>query len=184
MWGILETNSSYAFHPYFHELPHDDVGRVWSKIPLVNHTFSIGDPDWVLWMDFDTLFTNMSFTFEEFMRDVKGNYVNLQNTGQKWIDVDIIISADWYKTPLSLDCLLFGGLLSFPRGENSSLGIPRFPTIISYPCFLFLYPCLLAIALASLVNLYFQRRLQRRHNPLPQLRLVPSLPPTSLGKAQ
>jgi galactosyl transferase GMA12/MNN10 family len=96
--GTSETNSSYAFHPYFQELPHDDVGRVWSKIPLVNHTFSLGDPDWVLWMDFDTLFTNMSFTFEEFVKDVKENYVNLRNTGQKWIDVDMILTADWYTT--------------------------------------------------------------------------------------
>lgn len=49
-------------------------------------------------MDFDTLFTNMSFTFEEFVKDVKENYVNLHNTGQKWIDVDMILTADWYTT--------------------------------------------------------------------------------------
>ena len=99
--GIPGTNGSYDFHPFFHQLPYDDVGGVWSKIPLVNHTFSLGDPDWVLWMDFDTLFTNMSFTFEEFMRDVKENYVDLQKTGQKWIDVDMIVTADWYGSLIS-----------------------------------------------------------------------------------
>jgi hypothetical protein len=94
------VHGRYAFHPYFQELPHDDVGRVWSKIPLVNHTFNIGEPDWVLWMDFDTLFTNMSFTFEEFIADAKENHLDAQKTGQKWIDVDMIITADWYVFPV------------------------------------------------------------------------------------
>jgi len=90
------VNGRYAFHPYFQPLPHDDVVGVWSKIPLVNRTLDIGDPDWVLWMDFDTLFTNMSFTFEEFLKDAREKHLDAHKTGQKWIDVDIIITADWY----------------------------------------------------------------------------------------
>ena len=47
-------------------------------------------------MDFDTLFTNMSFTFEEFLKDAREKHLDAHKTGQKWIDVDMIITADWY----------------------------------------------------------------------------------------
>jgi mannan polymerase II complex MNN10 subunit len=49
--------------------------------------------EWVLWMDFDTLFTNTSIRIEEFLEDAK-SHVNRFETGQKWEDVDMIAAAD------------------------------------------------------------------------------------------
>jgi hypothetical protein len=65
---------------------------VWSKIPLVNEALDTEKFDWVLWMDFDTLFTNMSTKMEDFMKDARINHLN---TGQRWEDVDMIAAPDW-----------------------------------------------------------------------------------------
>lgn len=63
----------------------------------MNETLDTGQYDWALWMDFDTLFTNLSTTMEEFMEDAKENH---RETGQKWEDVDMIAAPDWYFTTL------------------------------------------------------------------------------------
>ena len=57
--------------PFFRKPKNDDQGGVWSKLVLVNETLNTGKYDWVLWMDFDTLFTNLSVTMEDFMEDAK-----------------------------------------------------------------------------------------------------------------
>jgi hypothetical protein len=55
-----------------------------------------GDFDWVLLMDFDTLFTNMAIRMEDFMNDARANHLDNLKTGQRWEDVDLIVSGDWY----------------------------------------------------------------------------------------
>ena len=72
------------------------MGGVWTKIPLVNQTLAMVRFEWVLWMDFDTLFTNMHYKMEEFMQDAQMNHLNALKTGQKWNDVNMIAAADWY----------------------------------------------------------------------------------------
>ena len=79
--------------PAFEQLRGDDQhGGVWSKILLVNETLHTGKFDWVLWMDFDTLFTNMSSKMEDFMENAK----NHLKEGQQWDDVSMIAASDWY----------------------------------------------------------------------------------------
>src|SRR5579859_2202500 len=58
-----------------------------------------------------------------------------------------------------------------PYLPSHSLTFPSLPPVFATP------PLLPAISTNP------QRRLQRRHNPLPQLRLVPSLPPSNLANA-
>ena len=76
-------------------MPHDDQSGVWAKLPLVNETLNKGSFEWVLWLDFDTLFTNMNIRMEDFIEDVKTNDLNKHNTGQQWSDVDMIVAPDW-----------------------------------------------------------------------------------------
>jgi len=84
----------YEFLPTFKSPKGDDMGGVWSKIPLVNQTLAMGRFEWVLWMDFDTLFTNLHHKMEDFMEDAQTNHLNALQTGQKWSDVSMIASAD------------------------------------------------------------------------------------------
>jgi hypothetical protein len=62
----------------------------------------MGRFEWVLWMDFDTLFTNMHYKMEEFMQDAQTNHLNALKTRQKWNDVDMIAAADWCPLPAAL----------------------------------------------------------------------------------
>ena len=62
---------------------------------MVYETLNSGLYEWVLWKDFDTLFTNTSIRIEDFMEDVKINHLNSLDTGQQWKDVDMIVSRDW-----------------------------------------------------------------------------------------
>lgn len=87
--------SRYEVISYFEPLEHDDMAGVWAKIPVVNETLNRGTFEWVLWMDFDTLFTNMALKMESFMEDVHANHLDRLNTGQQWSDVDIIVAPDW-----------------------------------------------------------------------------------------
>ena len=86
---------SYDLRPYFQPLPHDDKSGVWAKIPLINDTLITGKYDFVVWMDFDTLFTNMKTRIEDFLQDVQAHHVDRLHTGQRWEDVDMIITPDW-----------------------------------------------------------------------------------------
>lgn len=93
--GTLKSrffNVSYEVYPFFQKPEYDDKGGVWSKIVLVNETLETGNFEWVLWMDFDSLFTNMSTKMEDFMENAK-NYLK---EGQRWEDVSIIAAPDWY----------------------------------------------------------------------------------------
>lgn len=86
-------------------------------------------------MDFDALFTNMPFTFEKFIADVKENHVDAQKTGQKRIDVDMIITADWYPPLRPWNSNLLRGVWislsprSDPPKSDSSL-LPTLPYLI------------------------------------------------------
>jgi hypothetical protein len=87
--------NSYELIPTFEKSPLWDIAGVWAKIPLVLQAFNMGEFEWVMWMDFDTLFMNMSCRMEDFMEDVRRNHVDAHKTGQKWEDVSIIASPDW-----------------------------------------------------------------------------------------
>jgi hypothetical protein len=77
--------------PFF-ERPKGDEQGVWAKLPLVNETLNSGKYDWVLWMDFDTLFTNLSIKMEDFISDARENHLA---EGQSWDEVSIIAAPDW-----------------------------------------------------------------------------------------
>lgn len=79
-------------YSFFEKPKYDDKGGVWSKIPLVNETLETGKFEWVLWMDFDSLFTNMSSKMEDFME----NATTYLKEGQNWEDVSMIAGPDWY----------------------------------------------------------------------------------------
>ena len=85
-------NVSYEVYPFFQNPKYDDKGGVWSKIVLVNETLETGKFEWVLWMDFDSLFTNMSSKMEDFMENAK----NHLKEGQRCEDVAMIAASDWY----------------------------------------------------------------------------------------
>ena len=63
----------YDFEPFF-ELPNVEENRseVWTKITLVNNTINDAKRtyDWIMWLDFDTLFTNLSVSVAGFLEDV------------------------------------------------------------------------------------------------------------------
>jgi hypothetical protein len=78
--------------PVFEKLKNDDQGGVWAKLILVNETLNTDRFDWVLWMDFDTLFTNLSSKMEDFVDDVRTNHLS---PGQSWDEVSMIAAPDW-----------------------------------------------------------------------------------------
>jgi hypothetical protein len=86
----------YDFIPSFRQPANSDRGGVWAKIPLINNTLNMGTFEWVLWMDFDTLFTNLSIRIEDFMEDIKLHDLDPLNTGQQWSDVSMIAASDWF----------------------------------------------------------------------------------------
>jgi len=91
-----QADCRYDLLPTFQSPRNDDVGGVWTKIFLTHQELASGKYDWILWMDFDTLFTNMSTRIEDFLDDAKTNHLNKFNNGQTWEDVDIIAAADWF----------------------------------------------------------------------------------------
>jgi hypothetical protein len=77
------------------ELPKlDGVAAVWSKIPLLLQAMDTTDCDWVLWMDFDTLFSNLTVRMDDFLESAKRD-VNKHGTGQQWGEVHMIAAGDW-----------------------------------------------------------------------------------------
>ena len=79
--------------PVFDRLKGDDqYGGVWSKILLVNETLRSGQYEWVLWLDFDSLFTNLSMKMEDFVDDVRNNHLS---SDQDWGEVSMIAAPDW-----------------------------------------------------------------------------------------
>jgi hypothetical protein len=90
-------NGSYDLYAFFQKPKYDDKGGVWSKIVLVNETLQTGNFEWALWMDFDTLFTNMSSKMEHFMENAKSHL----KQGQRWEDVSMIAASDWYRITIS-----------------------------------------------------------------------------------
>src|SRR5436190_14938847 len=85
------SNVSYEVFASFQRPKYDDKGGVWSKIVLVNETLESGNFEWALWMDFDSLFMNMSTKIEDFMENAK----NHLKEGQRWEDVAMIAAPDW-----------------------------------------------------------------------------------------
>ena len=88
------SNVSYEVFAFFQKPKYDNKGGVWSKVVLVNETLETGKFEWVLWMDFDSLFMNMSTKMEHFMENAKKHL----KEGQKWEDVSMIAAPDWYET--------------------------------------------------------------------------------------
>lgn len=76
-------------------MKNDDRGDVWAKMPILLDAMEDDHIEWVLWIDFDSLFMNMSTRIEDFLLDAEMNYVDMLNTGQKWWDVDMIATKDW-----------------------------------------------------------------------------------------
>jgi galactosyl transferase GMA12/MNN10 family len=79
---------------------------VWAKIPLVLNALESRPYEWVLFMDFDTLFTNLSITIESFLEETKETWLS---PDQKWEDVSMIAAPDWYPSPPTphLSCSLW-----------------------------------------------------------------------------
>jgi hypothetical protein len=92
---VLILRISYKLVPTFENSPLWDKAGVWAKIPLVIDAFDKDDIEWVMWMDFDTLFMNTSRRMEDFIDDARMNHLDAHNTGQKWEDVGLIASPDW-----------------------------------------------------------------------------------------
>ena len=68
-------------------------GSVWDKIPLIRDALDMKPHyEWILFMDFDTLFTNLSISIEDFLDDAKQHHLR---GNQRWNDVSIIASPDW-----------------------------------------------------------------------------------------
>ena len=83
--------------PVFERFKNDDQGGgVWSKLLLVNETLNTNRFEWILWLDFDTLFTNLSSKLEDFMDDVKRNHLSPH---QQWEQVNMIAAPDWFPPP-------------------------------------------------------------------------------------
>ena len=64
-------------------------------MPIILDAMDDENIEWVLWMDFDTLFMNMSARIEDFLLDAEKNHVDMFNTGQQWSDVNMIATKDW-----------------------------------------------------------------------------------------
>jgi hypothetical protein len=81
--------------PSFRDPKDGKSSGVWNKIVFLNQTLQSGKYDWVLWMDFDTLFTDMRSTIEDFMDECK---MDIETSGgdRLWTDINIIAAPDWY----------------------------------------------------------------------------------------
>jgi mannan polymerase II complex MNN10 subunit len=63
----------------------DPMGVMWHKFKMAERLIDSGKFDWLLWVDFDTLFTNTSTRVEEIIE-----FAKLENP-----DVGQILTPDW-----------------------------------------------------------------------------------------
>jgi galactosyl transferase GMA12/MNN10 family len=94
----MVVNGRYDIIPTLEQeqLKNDGQSMVWAKIPVILNALNSRPYEWVLFMDFDTLFTNLSITIESFLEETKETCLR---PGQKWEDVSMIAAPDWYSPP-------------------------------------------------------------------------------------
>jgi hypothetical protein len=76
---------------------------MWHKFTMIERIIAAGTHDWVWWVDFDTLITNMTVKMEDIITDgitdVHGKGMgDLTKPGGdgKGEEVDIFLTRDWY----------------------------------------------------------------------------------------
>jgi len=91
-------------------------GSVWDKIPLIGEALDMRPRyEWILFVDFDTLFTNLSISIEDFLHDAERHHLR---GNQRWSNVSMIASADWYHK----HSLLFYPSLLYFRARATKIG--------------------------------------------------------------
>lgn len=65
-------------------------GMMWYKFSMIERVIKQNQHDWVWWVDFDTLFTNMTKNVEDV---IDGALATLQEKERN--EVDLILTPDW-----------------------------------------------------------------------------------------
>jgi mannan polymerase II complex MNN10 subunit len=65
-------------------------GTTWLKFDMIERLIKGGQYDWIWWLDFDTLFTNMTIPVTDIIQESLSNVTNPD-------DVDFLLTNDWYE---------------------------------------------------------------------------------------
>lgn len=81
---------NYTFISEFEAV--DEISPIWYKFTLLQRLIEEGGFDWLWWLDFDTLITNMKIDIadivDETLKGVEGN-------GGKASEIDFLLTHDW-----------------------------------------------------------------------------------------
>ena len=81
----------YRLEAYFEYIDNDEYSAVWAKMPIMRNLLLSGEYEWVMWIDFDTVFTNLSHSVDAFLTDALENHLDSE---QQQNDINLIIAPD------------------------------------------------------------------------------------------